>query len=82
MDVIMEEARTRGMRVWILDDEHFPTGYAAGRLKEVPKEIRRLHLQEGHWRIFQLIETPYGGEPTKLDYVNYLNANSVRVLIS
>lgn len=30
MDIILEEAEKRGMRVWILDDQHFPTGYAAG----------------------------------------------------
>lgn len=30
MDVIMDEARKRGMKVWLLDDSHFPTGYANG----------------------------------------------------
>ena len=30
VDIVMEEARKRGMRVWILDDSHFPTGYANG----------------------------------------------------
>lgn len=30
MDVIMDEARKRGMKVWLLDDAHFPTGYANG----------------------------------------------------
>ncbi len=34
MDVILDEARRRGMKVWILDDSHFPTGYANGALKE------------------------------------------------
>lgn len=28
MDVILSEARQRNMKVWILDDCHFPTGYA------------------------------------------------------
>ncbi|MBW4082631.1 glycosylhydrolase-like jelly roll fold domain-containing protein [Paenibacillus sp. S150] len=32
MDIIMDEARTRGMKVWLLDDSHFPTGYANGRI--------------------------------------------------
>jgi len=149
MDIIMDEARARGMRVWILDDEHFPTGFAAGRLKEAPAAIRRIHMKEvhidvvgprphssfkvapppftpgyggggtlvaviavkretvtglledetvdltehvvdgklywdipeGYWRIFTLIETEHGGDPTKSDYVNYLAADSVRVLI-
>ena len=33
MGIIMNEARTRGMRVWLLDDAHFPTGYANGAFK-------------------------------------------------
>ena len=28
MDVILDEARKRNMKVWILDDSHFPTGFA------------------------------------------------------
>ncbi|WP_455616396.1 hypothetical protein [Eisenbergiella sp.] len=34
MDVIMDEARKRGMRVWVLDDAHFPSGYCNGRVEE------------------------------------------------
>ena len=30
MDIIMDECRRRGMKVWVLDDASFPTGYAAG----------------------------------------------------
>ena len=41
MDVILDEARKRGMKVWILDDSHFPTGYANGALAEQPDEICR-----------------------------------------
>ena len=33
MDVILDEAVKRNMRVWILDDQHFPTGYAAGAVE-------------------------------------------------
>ena len=29
MDIVLDEARKRDMKVWILDDKHFPTGYAA-----------------------------------------------------
>ncbi|MCI6465667.1 MAG: hypothetical protein MSA90_09395 [Faecalicatena sp.] len=32
MDIILDEARKRGMKVWILDDSHFPTGYAGGAM--------------------------------------------------
>ena len=148
-DIILEEAKARGMKVWILDDDHFPTGHAAGRLKDAPKELRRLFLSENHvdaigprdhssfmvsplpyvpgysnggtliaviavkrdpvtgelteetvdltgmvqngtlywdvpegyWRIFSIIESEHGGDPSKHDYVNYLSAESVRVLI-
>lgn len=36
MDVILDEARKRSMKIWILDDSHFPTGYANGAMKEQP----------------------------------------------
>lgn len=46
MDVIMDEARKRGMKVWLLDDDHFPTGHAAGKVKEAPEELHRVFLAE------------------------------------
>lgn len=39
MDIILDEARTRGMKVWILDDSHFPTGYANGEMKHHPDSL-------------------------------------------
>ena len=48
IDAIMDEARTRGMKVWMLDDDHFPTGRAAGRVVDAPQELHRLFLKEGH----------------------------------
>lgn len=44
MDVVLDEARTRGMKVWILDDAHFPTGYANGLLKTKPEALRKQYL--------------------------------------
>lgn len=41
MQVILDEARRRDMRVWILDDSHFPTGYANGAVEKAPVELRR-----------------------------------------
>lgn len=41
MDVILDEARRRGMKVWILDDSHFPTGFANGAVKTAPPELHR-----------------------------------------
>ena len=41
MDVILDEARARGMRVWILDDSHFPTGFANGAVRTAPETLCR-----------------------------------------
>lgn len=41
MDIILDEAQARGMRVWILDDKHFPTGYAAGALENADPSLCR-----------------------------------------
>ncbi|MCR5546815.1 MAG: hypothetical protein K6F30_10120 [Lachnospiraceae bacterium] len=41
MDIILDEAKKKSMKVWILDDSHFPTGYANGAMKEKPVELRR-----------------------------------------
>lgn len=48
VDMIMEEARSRGMKVWVFDDDHFPTGHAAGRVKDAPASLRRRYLAERH----------------------------------
>jgi hypothetical protein len=48
IDIMMDEARQRGMRVWILDDDHFPTGHAAGRMADAPAELQRVFLHERH----------------------------------
>ena len=41
---IIDEAEKLGMRIWILDDEHFPTGYAAGAALKAPTKLRRQFL--------------------------------------
>lgn len=48
MDVIMDEARKRGMKIWVFDDDHYPTGHATGKLKHVSRELRRLFIKEHH----------------------------------
>jgi len=48
MDVILAEARKLGMKVWILDDKHFPTGYANGLVKEKYPQHRKWQLIEEH----------------------------------
>ncbi|MDQ6418492.1 glycosyl hydrolase [Paenibacillus sp. LHD-117] len=46
MDIIMDEARQRGMKVWMLDDDHFPTGHAAGKVRGAPESLHRKFLGE------------------------------------
>lgn len=41
MDVIIEEAKKYGMKVWILDDSHFPSGYANGAIEKAVPELCR-----------------------------------------
>ncbi|RRK31236.1 hypothetical protein EBB54_07575 [Schaedlerella arabinosiphila] len=48
LDIILKEARRYDMKVWILDDKHFPTGYANGRLQKEKTEHRRWFLREHH----------------------------------
>ncbi len=44
MDIILEEAKRYDMKVWILDDSHFPTGYANGAMKDAPADLCRQYL--------------------------------------
>lgn len=44
MDIILDEAGKRGMRVWVLDDKNFPTGFAAGSIRDKYPEHRRRML--------------------------------------
>lgn len=56
MDAILDEARKRGMRVWILDDSHFPTGYANGALEHADPSLCRQSL------VYRVLGTVNGGE--------------------
>lgn len=44
MDIILEEAEKLGMKVWILDDSHFPTGFANGAVKKALGELHHQYL--------------------------------------
>lgn len=48
LDIIMDEARKRKMKVWLFDDNHYPTGYAAGKLKNGPASLQHRFLREHH----------------------------------
>src|SRR5699024_6080820 len=49
IEIILDEVEKLNMRVWFVDDEHFPTGSAAGRVK---KEFP--HLQKKYIRLHQI----------------------------
>ena len=44
MDAILDEAEKLGMKVWILDDSHFPTGFANGATKDKPANLQRWYV--------------------------------------
>ncbi len=44
MELIISECKKRDMKIWILDDTHFPTGYANGLVKEKYPERRKWYL--------------------------------------
>ncbi len=46
MDIILDEAKKRSMKVWILDDAHFPTGQAAGKMQDAPDELCKQYLTQ------------------------------------
>lgn len=44
MDIVIDEAKKRNMRIWILDDKHFPTGYANGLIESRYPERKKQYL--------------------------------------
>ena len=48
MDIILDEAKKRNMKIWILDDSHFPTGFANGGVKNAPLELHRQSIASSY----------------------------------
>lgn len=48
MELVLEEAEKRSMRVWVLDDRVFPTGYANGLVAEKYPQYLRKYMKECH----------------------------------
>lgn len=77
VEKIMEEAARLGMKVWILDDKHFPTGYANGLLKDKYPDRRRWFLREHHADLMgpvkgvSLLLPPQGREEELLEVCAY-----------
>ncbi len=71
MDVILDEAERRGMKVWILDDKHFPTGYANGGLEGALLSQHRRSL-------FHTTVKARAGKTLKLKLAPYIEYNEKR----
>ncbi|MDQ0222427.1 hypothetical protein [Streptococcus moroccensis] len=52
LEIILEECQKREIKAWILDDSHFPTGYANGKIKEHYPQYRKQYLT---YRRFDLV---------------------------
>lgn len=50
LDFVIPEAKKRGMKVWILDDDKFPTGHANGGFERQPDK-KKWYLAERHMDI-------------------------------
>jgi hypothetical protein len=48
MDIIIAEAKRLNMKLWVLDDSNFPTGYANGWILNKYPEKRKTYLVEKH----------------------------------
>ncbi len=48
MDVILAECQKRDMKVWVLDDKRFPTGYANGLIEKKYPHLRQREIIEEH----------------------------------
>lgn len=45
LDIILDEAIKLGLKIWILDDSHFPTGFANGKVLEAPDALAKQYLR-------------------------------------
>ena len=41
---VIDECKQLGLKLWILDDAHFPTGFANGAVEEAVPELRKIVL--------------------------------------
>jgi hypothetical protein len=48
LDVILDEAGKLGMKVWLFDDKDYPSGFAAGLIRDTHPEFLKIYLAEKH----------------------------------
>jgi len=67
VEILLAEAKRLDMKVWILDDKHFPTGYANGLIEKKYPHLRKWQLMEKHVDVMgpmdgaSLLYQPQGG---------------------
>lgn len=44
LDLILGKAKEKDMKVWILDDSHFPTGFANGKIRDCYPEYKKIFV--------------------------------------
>lgn len=72
VDTVLAEAKKRRMRVWILDDDKFPTGHANGAFEEEHKDLAKVYLTQRHVDILgpctegSILVKPFLGSSDKL----------------
>ncbi len=75
MDIILREARKRKMQVWILDDSHFPTGYANGAAESAPEELCRQSI------FYNKVSCNGGEKKISLDVEKYIHPKKLKLTI-
>lgn len=48
VDIVIDEAKKRGMKVWFFDDRKFPSGFSAGKIRDEHPEYLKRYLEERH----------------------------------
>lgn len=48
VDIVLSEAKKRDMKVWFFDDNKYPSGYSAGKIRDHHPEYLKCYLDERH----------------------------------
>lgn len=65
MDFLIAEAKKYDMKLWILDDSHFPTGFANGKIKEQYPQYLKKYLDIRRYDI----QGPFEGARINLQFL-------------
>ena len=83
---ILEQSKARDMRVWLLDDKHFPTGYANNYIADHP-ELRAVSLRYAYYDVagpqtdVAMIAEELGNEESYVSVVAYRREQNGNVMV-